>query len=204
MDLNLTPGEQQFRDEFRAWLKANVPAEWAGGAGAEGREEYVKYLRDWQRKLYEGGFLRLIRANVVENRRAEEAKMAAWIAADPKRQQHYGTMLQDLKTLSETTNAAQKRDAIIRHFPDFISLSVFGAMSAAAGTAHAGRQLNDQQKAAITESLAERDPYFEREMLKFFLREFDSLPADRVLRILASGQNPQTAGVAGQLAKKRR
>src|SRR5918911_905564 len=56
MDLNLTPGEQQFRDEFRAWLKANVPEEWKGGTGAEDREEYIKYLRDWQRKLYEGGW----------------------------------------------------------------------------------------------------------------------------------------------------
>ena len=56
MDLNLTPGEQQFRDEFRAWLEANVPPEWAGGTGAEDREEYIKYLRDWQRKLYEGGW----------------------------------------------------------------------------------------------------------------------------------------------------
>jgi alkylation response protein AidB-like acyl-CoA dehydrogenase len=57
MDLNLTPEEQKFRDEFRAWLKENVPAEWAGGAlGSEDREEYLRYLRDWQRKLYEGGW----------------------------------------------------------------------------------------------------------------------------------------------------
>jgi alkylation response protein AidB-like acyl-CoA dehydrogenase len=57
MDLNLTPGEQRFRDEFRAWLKENVPAEWAGGAaGSEERAEYIKYLRDWQRKLYDGGW----------------------------------------------------------------------------------------------------------------------------------------------------
>jgi hypothetical protein len=27
MDLNLTPGEQEFRDEFRAWLGENVPEE---------------------------------------------------------------------------------------------------------------------------------------------------------------------------------
>src|SRR5215211_4793375 len=47
MDLNLTPGEQEFRDEFRAWLSENVPEEWA---------EYIKYLRDWQRKLYDGGW----------------------------------------------------------------------------------------------------------------------------------------------------
>ncbi len=57
MDLNLTPNEQQFRDEFRAWLKANVPAEWTGGGiNSEDRADYIKYLRDWQRKLYEGGW----------------------------------------------------------------------------------------------------------------------------------------------------
>ena len=57
MDLNLTPGERQFRDEFREWLKGNVPEEWQGGAaGSEERAEYIKYLRDWQRKLYDGGW----------------------------------------------------------------------------------------------------------------------------------------------------
>ncbi|MET0624781.1 MAG: acyl-CoA dehydrogenase [Pyrinomonadaceae bacterium] len=57
MDLNLTPGEQRFRDEFRAWLAENVPAEWAGGnAGSEERAEYIRYLRDWQRRLYDGGW----------------------------------------------------------------------------------------------------------------------------------------------------
>ena len=57
MDLNLTANEQQFRDEFRAWLTANLPAEWtAGGISSEDREDYLKYLRDWQRKLYDGGW----------------------------------------------------------------------------------------------------------------------------------------------------
>jgi alkylation response protein AidB-like acyl-CoA dehydrogenase len=56
MDLNLTPNEQQFRDEFRAWLKTNVPEEWNGGTSAEDRDDYIAYLRDWQRKLYEGGW----------------------------------------------------------------------------------------------------------------------------------------------------
>jgi alkylation response protein AidB-like acyl-CoA dehydrogenase len=57
MDLNLTPSERLFRDEFRAWLEANVPTEWAGGgAGSEDGTEYVEYLRAWQRKLYDGGW----------------------------------------------------------------------------------------------------------------------------------------------------
>ena len=30
MDLNLTAEEQKFRDEFRAWLEANIPEGWSG------------------------------------------------------------------------------------------------------------------------------------------------------------------------------
>ena len=56
MDLNLTPNEQKFRDEFRAWLKTNLPGEWKGAPNAEDRDDYIEYLRDWQRKLYEGGW----------------------------------------------------------------------------------------------------------------------------------------------------
>lgn len=57
MDLNLSPNEGQFRDEFRAWLAENVPAEWTGGgAGSEDHAGFIEYLRDWQRKLYEGGW----------------------------------------------------------------------------------------------------------------------------------------------------
>ena len=56
MDLNLTPNEQQFRDEFRAWLAANGPAEWVGSTNSEDRSDYINYLREWQRKLYAGGW----------------------------------------------------------------------------------------------------------------------------------------------------
>jgi len=55
MDLNLTPEEQQFRDEFRAWLEANVPKDWP-----EHRNEPLQtrfdYMREWQVKLFEGGW----------------------------------------------------------------------------------------------------------------------------------------------------
>lgn len=56
MDLNLTPGEQEFRDEFRAWLSANAPAEWTRETNAEDRADYLNYLRDWQQRLYQGGW----------------------------------------------------------------------------------------------------------------------------------------------------
>src|SRR5258705_1413710 len=56
MDLNLTAGEQQFRDEFRAWLSSNLPVEWTRETNSEDRTEYLQYLKDWQARLYEGGW----------------------------------------------------------------------------------------------------------------------------------------------------
>ncbi len=55
MDLNLSPDERQFRDEFRTWLEANVPGDWAVWR-EKPLEESFDYLRAWQRKLYEGGW----------------------------------------------------------------------------------------------------------------------------------------------------
>ncbi|MEW6207511.1 MAG: acyl-CoA dehydrogenase [Acidobacteriota bacterium] len=57
MDLNLTPEEQQFRDELRDWLNANVPPPWEGSNNSEEESQaYFNYLRDWQRKVFEGGW----------------------------------------------------------------------------------------------------------------------------------------------------
>ncbi len=57
MDLRLTPSEEQFRDELRAWLQQNVPPPWRGGVAAEEENQgYIQYLRDWQRQVYEGGW----------------------------------------------------------------------------------------------------------------------------------------------------
>jgi len=52
MDLNLTPDERQFRDEFRSWLTVNVPLPWSG----ESKDEHIAYLKRWQRTLFEGGW----------------------------------------------------------------------------------------------------------------------------------------------------
>ena len=59
MDLNLTPAEEQFRDELRAWLEANLPPPFDGARNEEDKGEYFNYLRDWQRKVCEGGWAAL-------------------------------------------------------------------------------------------------------------------------------------------------
>jgi hypothetical protein len=136
---------------------------------------------DNSRKAYEGGYLRLIRANVVQARQAEEARMATWIAANPDRQKKYGTLLAEIKSLSDETNATSKRDVMMRRFPDPISGTVFGQIVAAVVTTQIqGKMLNDAERAAkleqIKEAYKKREPVFELEMLKFFLKSFADLP----------------------------
>ncbi len=55
MDLNLSVEEQQFRDELRGWLKANVPTDW-DAKREDPLEARFEYLKAWQRKLFEGGW----------------------------------------------------------------------------------------------------------------------------------------------------
>jgi alkylation response protein AidB-like acyl-CoA dehydrogenase len=58
MDLNLTPQEQQFRDEFRAWLTSNAPAGWEDEHGrSEDSRDRFDFLRSWQKRMYEAGWV---------------------------------------------------------------------------------------------------------------------------------------------------
>jgi alkylation response protein AidB-like acyl-CoA dehydrogenase len=60
MDFALTPEQQSFRDEVRAWLQANLPNGWAEQAHAGSdvpRADAYDALRTWQRKMYEAGLV---------------------------------------------------------------------------------------------------------------------------------------------------
>ncbi|NOT62603.1 MAG: acyl-CoA dehydrogenase [Acidobacteria bacterium] len=56
MDLRLTPDEEQFRDELRAWLAVNVPTDWKAAREEGGGTEHFEMLRQWQRKVYDAGW----------------------------------------------------------------------------------------------------------------------------------------------------
>ena len=60
MDLGYTAEEEAFRHEVRSWLESNLPAAWRqDGKGRYRDEEDTDLQRDWQRKLHEGGWLKL-------------------------------------------------------------------------------------------------------------------------------------------------
>jgi alkylation response protein AidB-like acyl-CoA dehydrogenase len=51
VDLTLSPSEEAFRDEFRAWLEANHP-----GEPPDDEAEAFEFRRRWQAKLHEAGW----------------------------------------------------------------------------------------------------------------------------------------------------
>ena len=58
MDFTLTPDQHVFRDRVRSWLKANIPPEWkALGSTEVPRAEAFEFVRRWQGRLFEGGFI---------------------------------------------------------------------------------------------------------------------------------------------------
>jgi len=60
VDLGYTADEEAFRHEVRSWLESNLPATWRqDGKGGYRDEEDTDLQREWQRTLYEGGWLKL-------------------------------------------------------------------------------------------------------------------------------------------------
>ena len=59
MDFDFTPEQETFRQEARAWLAENVPADLKGRGFASSRADVkeVERLRDWQRTLHKAGYV---------------------------------------------------------------------------------------------------------------------------------------------------
>jgi len=60
VDLGFTPEEEAFRLEVRTWLESNLPADQRHrGVGGYREEEETDLQREWQRRLHDGGWLKL-------------------------------------------------------------------------------------------------------------------------------------------------
>jgi alkylation response protein AidB-like acyl-CoA dehydrogenase len=56
VDLTLTREETAFRDQLRAWLAANVPADWEAEHLQDSMEERFAFLRRWQQQVFNAGW----------------------------------------------------------------------------------------------------------------------------------------------------
>src|SRR5271165_5574608 len=57
MDLSLSASELKFRDEFRAWLKANVPPDWEKHRNEDEMLAKFEFFRAWQKKMFQAGWV---------------------------------------------------------------------------------------------------------------------------------------------------
>lgn len=161
------------------WLQARSDAlKLIGESDEKKRLEFQSDIASFDnaRKLYYGRSIQLRRAEVVQKRQAEEAQFTKWIAGDAARQQKYGNVLSELAAITAESNKYAKRDVIVRRIPDpqmAILSQVYVAISQS-------KALSDSERAAkladIQKALEGREPVYEREMLKFFLRALGELP----------------------------
>jgi hypothetical protein len=166
-----------------SYLQARSDA--LGNVGETDEAKRIKFQSDRAnldnyRKVYAGSSVAVRRGDAVAKRQAEEKKFAAWVTANPQRQQKYGEVIPNLARLSQEYQASGQRDVIIRTLPP-AATPVFKHVMDAVAAVQSGKKLSGEEKqkklAEIQEVYKTREPILERELLKFFLQKMDELPA---------------------------
>jgi alkylation response protein AidB-like acyl-CoA dehydrogenase len=79
VDFTFTADEEAFRTEIRSWLAENLPQEWVyKGIGVEQGVHSVGVMREWQRRLYDAGWLKLTWPAELGGRRASAVLKAIY------------------------------------------------------------------------------------------------------------------------------
>lgn len=135
-------------------------------------------------KLYEGGVTAMRRADIVSQKRSEEAKFAAWVNSSPARRAKYGEVLPGFARVSQDFYATAQRDRLLRTFPNLGFTPVFREIFDAVQAVQQGKPLTAEKRAEVAEVYKNREPVLEREMIKFFLRKAAELPADQKFAVV--------------------
>ncbi|MDQ3061572.1 MAG: S46 family peptidase, partial [Acidobacteriota bacterium] len=168
-----------------SYLQARSEA--LGKVGETNEEKRIKFQSDRAnldnyRKVYQGSSVALKRNDTVAKKRAEEAKFAAWINANPQRQAKYGEVLPSLTRISGEYYPTARRDLILRTLPP-TSTPVFKQVYDAILAVQQGKTLTSAEKqqklTEIQKVYQTREPILEREVLKFFLKEMAELPINQ-------------------------
>src|SRR5579863_4583009 len=76
MDLNFSPEQEQFRAKVQAFLRDNLPPGWGKAGFRPDGMSMTEFMRDWQRRLYEGGFLGMAWPKEFGGQGASQIEMA--------------------------------------------------------------------------------------------------------------------------------
>ena len=157
---------------------------WTGGlvkAGAEDEEKRIKlqgeiFSLNNSIKAFDGGVIAMKRADIVSQKRAEEVRLETWINADAARKTKYGSLLGELKRVSEPYYSGGLRDRILRTIPNQGATPTFAWVYDAITSVQQNTKLDDRKKAAITQTMAAREAVVEREVVEYYLKAIADLP----------------------------
>ncbi len=76
MDLNFSADEERFRQRVQKFLRENLPPGWGQGGGRPAGMSQIDFLKDWQRRLYENGFLGMAWPKEYGGQGASQVEMA--------------------------------------------------------------------------------------------------------------------------------
>lgn len=144
-------------------------------------------------KDYEGSVTAMRREGIVEQKKKEEAEFTKWVAATPERQKKYGEALPALQKAYDELNKTQPRDTLLGQLLQVSDLFQIGAVIAANAAEkdkpEAQRNpgvvaLAQRARAAIPETLSDRQAEYESQMLEFLLRKAAQLPAGQKIEAI--------------------
>jgi alkylation response protein AidB-like acyl-CoA dehydrogenase len=78
MDLSFSSAEERFRERVQQFLRENLPPGWGKGAGRPAGMSQVEFLKDWQRRLYDNGFLGMAWPKEYGGQGASQVDMAVF------------------------------------------------------------------------------------------------------------------------------
>jgi alkylation response protein AidB-like acyl-CoA dehydrogenase len=76
MDLSFSPTEEHFRERVQKFLRDNLPPGWGKGGGRPPGMSQVEFLKDWQRRLFNNGFLGMAWPQEYGGQGASQVEMA--------------------------------------------------------------------------------------------------------------------------------
>jgi len=134
----------------------------------------------------EGSVMAMRRADIVGQKRTQEAAFTRWLEADPARKSTYGEVLPSLSKAYQELNATAARDLLVPQLlqaSDLVGIA-FTAQGIAVAKEKPGADSDPAVAAAIARArdramaaLADRNLSVERELLTYLLRKAAELPA---------------------------
>ncbi len=154
--------------------------------GAQDPEKKIKLQSDIfslanSEKAFDGGVIAMRHANLLDRKTADEKRFETWVNADAARKAKYGEVLSSFSRIYQEFDKNSQKNLVVNLTAT--SSPVFKFVFDAIQAARSGKQLPAEELAktheAVKEAFKERNAIADGEMIKFFLREANDLPAEQ-------------------------